>query len=109
MKLTKRKALEICRDLWKWLAKHPEKGKYNWPMWKLYGQMHMRCPCCEYNSQHSMSCEKSCLIKWPGGGGCCNRESPYFKWTNNGHEPVYAIEIVKLAEKELRKLKKKVK
>ena len=34
--LTKRKALEITRDLWAWLAKNPSKDKNEWPGWAIH-------------------------------------------------------------------------
>ena len=48
MKLTKRKALEICKELWTWLAETGTGQKRDWPGWKKYGEMACDCPCCEY-------------------------------------------------------------
>ena len=109
MKLTKRRALEICRDLWKWLASHPGRSKDEWPGWGKYGEMESNCPCCEFNNQHQHKyCDDgNCLIEWPDGS-CCSSKSPFSKWaTYRPYAPRYAREIVKLAEKALRKLNKK--
>jgi hypothetical protein len=55
MALTKRRALEICCDLWAWLAKNPNEEKENWPEWEFnegsVPEMVNYCPCCEYVCQ----------------------------------------------------------
>ena len=72
MKLTKRKALEISKELWTWLAETGEEFKQDWPGWKKYGKMIHYCPCCEYVGQQGKYsidrtlCEGCPLIElWP--------------------------------------------
>jgi hypothetical protein len=49
--LTERKALIICRDLWKWLEKTGSADKAAWRGWRTHGMMIHSCPCCEYAYQ----------------------------------------------------------
>jgi len=111
-RLTKRKALEICRELWVWLADHPEKWKNEWPGWEKYGKMKAYCPCCEYNEQHGYHyCNAACLIKWPGGI-CLNDFSPYRQWAGAISPAIrtkYARKIVKLCDEALARLPKRKK
>lgn len=81
MKLTARKAIEICRKLWLYLE---ETGgyidsKHAWVGWKKYGEMHGACPCCEYRKQRGLDCE-DCLLKGLWGNHCGHCPSPYFDW-----------------------------
>jgi hypothetical protein len=104
--LTKKKALEICRDLWTWLAEHPYKQKSEWPGWNKYGEMRNSCPCCEYAFQNiGGACTSKCLIRWPGGS-CTEPESPFAEWCRNNRGSKYALKIVKLANESLKRLKK---
>jgi len=48
-KLTERRALQITRQIWKWVAK-TGKGKGQWLGWKRVGPMMHSRPCCEYSS-----------------------------------------------------------
>jgi hypothetical protein len=109
MELTKRKALEICRDLWLWLADNPDQEKGEWPDWEEHGDMDNFCPCCEYflltNSDND-ACDEECLLKdlWPYG--CVDCDSAFQKWryseVEDRKEP--ALEIAQACEKELEKL-----
>jgi hypothetical protein len=113
MKLTKRKALEICRDLWKWLSKRGRSfyDKESWSGWKQHGKMVCDCPCCEYEEQHSnrkLFCLEDCLIKWPGGD-CESDDSPYENWKQAAtvqKRKKLALEIVALVEEALKQLPK---
>ncbi len=49
MRLTRKKAIELCIELWTWLAK-TGKRKGNWPKWDKYGDdIASNCWFCEYN------------------------------------------------------------
>ena len=48
MKLTKKKAIKISRELWDWLAETGEESKADWHGWEKYGKMHDDCALCEY-------------------------------------------------------------
>jgi hypothetical protein len=67
-KLTKRKALQICYELFTWLAENPGKHKKEWPGWIKYGYMQNNCPCCEYQIRnyikHQCSCIRCPLLKF---------------------------------------------
>lgn len=65
MKLTRKKAIELSKELWVWLAE-TGKMKHEWPRWEKYGWMTWHCPLCEY--------------AW--GGDACPR-CPY--WQTYGH------------------------
>ena len=62
MKLTEKKAIEICIELWTWLAK-TGKRKSEWDGW---GDdcFYQDCPFCEYSSQMGdRGCESCPIIK----------------------------------------------
>jgi len=85
MRLTKRKALEICRKLWEWLRKTggDDDEKEDWPGWEKYGKMELDCPCCEYVGSYGRGdgCRKCPLAKlWPGAYGCLEPRSPFKRW-----------------------------
>ena len=51
MKLSRKKAIELCIELWKWLAK-TGKQKMAWPGWKKYGyEITALCWFCEYGEK----------------------------------------------------------
>lgn len=105
--ITKREALQACIDGWLWQAKHLNSVyKSNNP--KLQGYRNY-CPCCEYHTTHKGEyCNQTCLVPWPGVR-CLADESPYYKWKNSETDKErekYALQIVKLARKALRELKR---
>ena len=59
MRLTRKKAIELCIELWTWLAK-TGKLKEDWPKWeeysKKYGSDDIYSPVCN----HCWFCEYSC-------------------------------------------------
>ena len=79
MKLTKKRAVELHRELWDWLYKNPSKRKYHWPRWKEIGDIRHDCFGCEYDRQFNEDCEL-CPIVWPGGH-CETDNSPYDHWS----------------------------
>lgn len=96
--LTKRRALEICIELWDWLAQTANPHKCDWPGWQKYGQMHNGCPCCQYATEVTPVPGKICvacplLTLWPTNGlgfCCCAYSSPYNRWQRNRGESKYA-------------------
>jgi hypothetical protein len=100
--ITKRFALETCRDLWKWLAEHPDLPKQDWPSWAIVGKMYNDCPCCEYSlTQHRPDTVDFCLDcplagRWVEGnveGTCISSYASYEMWRRSGHAPQYATAI----------------
>jgi hypothetical protein len=83
--LSKRAALELCRDLWQWLSENPGSTKSMAPFPEIY-RMQSMCPCCEYDSRtqrhlgtNTNPCHYCPLKKlWPKG--CLKENSPYKVW-----------------------------
>ena len=72
MKLTRKKAIEICIELWIWLAE-TGKSKEDWDGWERYGNMMCDCPLCEYSKQKVglgyYRCKPCPITKQVGGDG----------------------------------------
>ena len=74
MKITKKRAIKLHRELWSWLSEHPKAEKSEWPGWKKNGGTELEiehyCFCCEYVKQfvnyyeEDLNC-KLCPVKWP--------------------------------------------
>lgn len=119
-KLTKRKALELCHDLWVWVAKQHKGASDDWEMKRGWPGMKLQrfannCPCCEYakNSDGSVDCERCPLINhWNApamsGALCMNSKSPYALWKNRSGKAAsrQALIISNAAKCELAKLLK---
>ncbi len=67
MKLTKKKAIEITRKLWRHLADTGETNKEEWLEDNGYGEMHNDCPLCHF------------ALKSRGEGYVPCTDCPYFK------------------------------
>ncbi len=50
MKLTRKKAIELCIELWTWLAK-TGRDKPEWPDWEKYESISLYCWFCEYDNR----------------------------------------------------------
>jgi len=126
LKLTKRDALSICIEWWKWLAKNPTKDKEDWPRLEIHGgdvpRMFAYCPCCEYKDQRDIThgyepCKKHCPIpRWEKIDAevmCCSDDSPFILWDNARSDGDYkeagkqAERIVILAQQALNRLPKR--
>jgi len=79
MKLTKKKAIKLHRELWDWIYHHPSKRKKDWPRWKANGgdlpSVYNLCFFCEskYNC---------CLVDWVKTFSCTSPESFYRSYCN---------------------------
>ena len=51
MRLSRKKAIELCIELWEWLAKTGAESKSDWPGWQKYGYVTCNCWFCEYQEQ----------------------------------------------------------
>ena len=94
MAMTKKQALEICKDLWQWLADNPMRDKVEWPGWnklrEKYGRFVHSCPCCSYVQQEQgqkgldFSCDgKLCPLggfAWEKVSFGCECGSPFENW-----------------------------
>jgi hypothetical protein len=115
MRLTKRKALELTKELWEWLAKDGTRRKGDWPKWEELGEFNSHCPCCEYarrNGKWPNHCSYCPLSgKWKGRNEpyeCCHGKSPYHLWWFSEEKrecQKYARKIVKLCDEALAELK----
>lgn len=118
-KITKRKALEKCIELWTLLsemdvAKNPLRAKEEAAIAAGCGDYESSCPCCEYALQNGVSCE-SCPIAWGGyKADCAYCESDgaeWGEWAYEAHTPEerkqLALAIVKKAEEALAELPKR--
>jgi len=77
MKLTKKKAIELHRELWDWLYHNPSKDKTDWPRWRGNGgdllYVYNLCFLCE----SSTFC---CLLDWSPTYSCMTHNSWYKKY-----------------------------
>lgn len=85
MKLSRKKAIALCIELWTWCME-TGKRKSEWPKWNIYGKIMSCCWFCEYDDQmldrykrKRPSCGYCPLIT--SGLGKCNKEGGFFdKW-----------------------------
>ena len=86
IKLTRRTALELTKELWTWLADHPSATKSMWPRWKELDEMMAACPCCEYDEQQreleTPSCDNCPLAgRWGlDNAQCTATYTPFVRW-----------------------------
>ena len=79
MRLTRKKSIELCIELWTWCAK-TGKAKWEWPEWKKYRAIRNSCWFCEYTSDKKGRCQ-TCPLRTGLGFRCINKECYYDKWT----------------------------
>jgi len=113
-RLTKRHALELCRDLWRWLARHPKAEKEGWPRWKWNGgdlpDFNCNCPCCEYVERlyfPGTNCKECPLVDFWPDKYCLTTGSAFERWERSSNPKArtkYATQIADAAVKELKKL-----
>lgn len=88
-----RRALEMCRDMWTWMAEHPGAEKHEWPWWELWtSPAHPMgwCPCCQWARVESANgtceaCPIPCTSWLPTCSSdeifaCATKGSPYDRW-----------------------------
>ena len=97
MKLTRKKAIELCIELWKWCAR-TGKDKDEWPKWEKYGEITCDCWFCEYDEQQKrrygvkkectfcplvkklgLHCGKTFFEKWAGANPLPRTNKKYAK------------------------------
>ena len=89
MRLTRKKAIELCIELWTWLAETGKKKKA-WPEWRKYKDCKglndaQLCWFCLYNNrkqrlqQSSSSCSHSCPY-YKVYGFCAKYSNPFNGW-----------------------------
>jgi len=114
MRLSKRKALEICIELWSWLGSTGSAYKEEWPGWKInggkYPEMKLYCSLCEYDSYrhyHNKTYKSGCYYcPLKKELNYCGRNSLFYKWNIfSGDKSIHARQIRDLAIKALNELK----
>lgn len=78
MRLTRKKTIELCIELWEWCAK-TGKHKTDWPEWEKYEDADNSCWFCEYTNKWDRGCKHCPLVK-KLGFGCGAEECFYGKW-----------------------------
>ncbi len=126
--MTKREALQICYDMWSWLAANPQASRDDWlRSHPEIAPMTSGCSCCEYVHQQqedTFDCNRCPIVDfWKAGIAdkwtlniCSNKEqfhdycvsSVYGEWLDNHHNDErrthYAQLIANAAKKELENL-----
>ena len=109
MKLSKKKAIELCRALWRSIARSGVYRKEDAPFWKTHyidpDTIDLCCFCCEYmiNQKDATCIVKGCIINW-GTRFCTDDESPFSKWdtaTTIKERKKWARVIANLPERKL--------
>ena len=112
MRLSRKKAIKLCIELWTWLAKTGKK-KVEWPEWEKYKaynkpiDSHTTYDCwfCEYGYQRNTMSDrcKSCPYNRKYGH-CFNPESYYDLW-EEAKTPLIRKKYAKLFLEQIKKCK----
>ena len=108
-RLTKKLALQICFELWDFMASSGWTNKAKWPGWEKYGYMMSDCPACEFIERRRTSCS-SCPARPVWGKGdmvCFEERSPFGRWYNSRNRECrkkYARTIANRVKKLLKEL-----
>ena len=110
--ITLKKALKLCEEMWYWLADHPDKEKFDWPGFEIYGDATNACWMCQYTlprcavKKIGPDCSQLCPLKdlW-GNNGCASPDSPYNKYSESKldlERTKYALKIANYCTKLLK-------
>lgn len=114
-KLTKKRALFLCWQLWEWLGESEDNRKTEWPEWENKGgrvaYCDSFCPCCEYNgnTMGERKCSSCPLgdywpkLKYRRIAKCEEPASPYNQWLET-HKPKFARQIAAASKRRYEKL-----
>ena len=82
--LTRKRAIELCLEMWRWLEDNPEKDKKDWLLNNGYTLFEVDCNCfiCEYVEQIKYGDCFKCPLKFLWRNHCMSLESPYRKWSD---------------------------
>jgi hypothetical protein len=112
MRLTRKKAIELCIELWEWLA---ETGgfKEGWPKWNEYGEISCYCWFCEYDKQRmkvngllDVDSPEYCL-KCPLGGKASECYRVGYRIWESAINPLARKKYAKLFLKQIKTLRSK--
>lgn len=75
------------KELWDWLAEHPNKEKFDWPEWLANGGCYTNpgafCFACGYANKKGRVCCGNCPLVWPNDEKCSSDSaSLYAQWGN---------------------------
>ena len=120
-RLTLKRSLELCKELWTWLRDNPDvTSKTGWTKWYRYSEVENSCFACEYdlleyekqfrkNKCFSIKACSYCPLKGLWGDDCTKNSSPYNRWCNVTTDKCrqkYAGIIADFCDKELNQLNK---
>lgn len=109
--ITKREAVRYHREMWRWLAKHPEEKKWDWPGWKeakkslgIRRQIDGLCFLCEYDNNFALSC-RACPLDWEMRSCDCGGRGYFAQWeiTKGKERSSLALKIANLKERRIKK------
>ena len=106
MRLTRKQAIDLSIELWKWLAE-TGKQKEDWPGWEELGGMGNHCPLCEYaglKNRVYKGCSK-CPLSW-GEHGCQENPISYYDSWRSVLTKKAKKKYAKLFLEQLKELKK---
>lgn len=104
MELTRERAIEEHRKMWRWLAEHPEKKKWDYlldetPILNDLINIRNMCFLCTYTKE-KCNC---CPLDW-GAACCCKDDGLIARWNNARsirEKATFAKQIAELPEREL--------
>lgn len=106
MKLTRKKAIELCIELWMWCMETGE-DKKDWPRWTEFKKIRNDCWFCEYSKNRlkyngCKYCPYNENFAYMKTYSCESKRSPYFKWAN-ADTPEDKKKYAKLFVKQIKK------
>ena len=105
MKLSRKKAIALCIELWTWLA---ETGgvKEDWPGWKKYKYIINDCWFCQHSSQNGVvKCNEHCIYSKKYGHCNPDRSLSYFGHWFKAKTPKTSKKYAKLFLEQIKTIK----
>ena len=116
-RLSLKRSLELCKELWSWLRDNPNEGKLNWPKWGKYTNVENHCFACEFDFLQNKKNDYAnfvtchfCPLKGLWDDDCTKSGSPYMEWCDTNEVKIKqknAGIIADFCDKELKRLAKK--
>jgi len=108
MRLSRKKAIELCIELWTWLAE-TGKHKEQWPEWVKYTGHYIESDCwfCEYDRQRRLKTKERRCYHCLFVGSLeisCVKNYYYGKWAN-AETPQARKEYAKLFLEQIKRIK----
>lgn len=102
--MTKRQALELCIELWDWLADNPTARKSKWIGFAEWDKMESDCPCCQYVAETTKcapirgemeECLHCPLHGFAWQGSCVDKDALYSRWLFCHNNPSLRTELAR--------------